>query len=136
MSRWSCRTVARNERATPSFSAARPVHQNRVLLIDAARDLGIPPSAEDRSGAGVGIHPGQSPQRPVRSSGPILSGLNIVEKEGTSGFTEPSLLTAEYQGAELEPGVHIGKEGWEVCAETPVLEVEQSAQASAGRNRP
>ena len=55
----------------------------------------------------------------------------LLNVQSAPGFTESSLFTAEYQCAELEPGVHIGEEGWEVCAETPVLEVEQAAQAPA-----
>ena len=80
-----------------------------MLLVDAARDLGIPPRAEDRSGAGVGIHPvkvsGSQREAPVR----VFDGLGVVEEEGAPGFTESSLFTAEYQGAEFEPRVHGGE---------------------------
>ena len=47
-------------------------------------------------------------------------------KKAHSVSVEPPLRAAEYQGAELEPGVHIGEEGRQPCSESPVLEVEQA----------
>ena len=44
----------------------------------------------------------------------VLDGPSTVEEEGALGLLELPLLPAKYQGAELEPRVHVGEEGRQV----------------------
>ena len=104
----------------------RTVYQHRMPLIDAPGDLRVPPRAKYGRGAGVRVHTDEVRWGQRKAAVRVADGLGVAQEEGALGLVETPLRTTEYQGAELEPGVHIGEEGRQPCSESPVLEVEQA----------
>ena len=110
-----------------------PVHQHRMPLVDAARDLRVPPRAEDGRGAGVGVDAGEVRSVSQREAAVgVADHASVGQEESALGLVELPPRTAKDEGAELEPRVHIGEEGRQLCSETAVLEVEQASETSAG----
>ncbi len=81
-----------------------------MALVDAAGDIGVPAGAEDRRGAGVRVDPGEVGRRQGEAALRVVDRPGVVEEEGALGLVETPVLAAEYQGAELEPRVHVGEE--------------------------
>lgn len=111
---------------------AGAVNEDGVAFVDAAGDVGVAAGAEDGGGAGVGVDAGEVGGGQGEAAVRIVDGGGVVEEEGAVGLGEAALLAAEDEGAEFEAGVDVWEEGWKVCSETTVLEVEETSDAAAG----
>ena len=103
-------------------------------LVDATGDVGVTLCSEDRRRAGVGVHAGEVRGRQCKAAVLVMDRFRVVQEEGAFGLIEQSLLSAEYEGAEFEAGVHVREERRQPCSEAAVLEVEQAAHPSSHGN--
>ena len=113
----------------------RVIHQHRMALVDAAGDVGVAAGAEYGGGAGVGVDAGEVVRGQGEAALRVLDCSGVLQEEGAFGFVEMALRSAENEGAELEPGVHIGEERRQLRSLAAVFKVEQAADPPAGGDR-
>ena len=84
--------------------ALRAVHQHRMLLVDASRNLSIPSSAKNGRGASIRIHASEVVRRQWKATVFIMDRFRIVQEESAFSLVESPLLAAQDEGAEFEGG--------------------------------
>ena len=80
----------------------RTVYEDGMLFIDAASNLGVPASAEDRCCASIGVDAGEVGRGEEEAPALIFDGLRGAQKERAGGLVKTARLSAEYQCAELK----------------------------------
>ena len=105
---------------------ATPIHQHRATAVDSPGDLGVPPIAENRCGAGVGIDGGEVLRVQGEGSLRLVEFRHGMEEKGAARFGERAFGPAEHQSTELETRVDIGKKNF------LVLEIQQRGQPPRG----
>ena len=70
-----------------------------MALVYAARDIGVPPGAEDTGAVPVfGLTRAEVGRREGEAALRVVDRPGIVEEEGTLGLVETPVLAAEYRG--------------------------------------
>ena len=103
-------------------------HQHRVFTVDAQREVGITPGAEDRRRAGVRVDQRKVVLAQHQQALALVQLGQAVQEEGAARLRKGPLRPAKHQRAELEAGMDIGKK------HLLVLEVEQGAEPAGGRD--
>ena len=115
-------------RPGPDLLAGGTVHEHGQAPVDRGRQLGVPPGAEDRGGAGVRIDRGEVFRREREAVVGVRKLGYVVQVERAAGRLG-EWLPARDEDAELEGCMDIREE------HLLVLEVVQRPQAALGRDR-
>ena len=112
--------------------SVRAIHQDWVVPVDAAGEVGVAAGAEDGGGAGVGVDAGEVVGAQSEGAVGVFGGLGVGQEEAAASFGEGAVGAADDEGAELEAGVDVGEEGRLVGSEATVLEVVDAGDAAGG----